>query len=499
MDYIIVQAGGKGSRMESLTQNKPKALVPVENLPMIFHLFRKYPDKKYIIIGDYKYDVLEKYLETFAEVNYYMVSGTGHVGTCAGLAQAFSLLPEQAPFLLIWCDLVLPKDYVLPVPDKDRIGISKDFVCRWKYENGKFQEEKSAEHGVAGYFLFRNKLCLADVPSDGEFVRWLQKKNYIFEEEPLYRTHEYGLYSEWKKLPEMLCRPFNSIQIEDGKVYKTAKDEQGHKLARLEANWYRKLQGQDFLNIPYIYEYEPLCMERINGKAVYEYPDLSAKQKSIVLRKIISCLKRLHEIGSVPADPDSFYQTYIGKTFERMKKVQKLVPFAQDRTIMVNGRVCRNVFFYRSELERLVKQYFPSKFCFLHGDCTFSNIMLDSEYSPVLIDPRGYFGTTELFGDAAYDWAKLYYSLYSNYDQFNRKRFKLEIGEKRVCIQITSNRWEDQEELFFSLLEGEVTKRQMKLYLAVIWLSLTTYVWEDYDSICGAFYNGLYYFEEACQ
>ena len=197
MDYIIVQAGGKGSRMESLTQNKPKALVPVENLPMIFHLFRKYPDKKYIIIGDYKYDVLEKYLKTFAEVNYYMVSGTGHVGTCAGLAQAFSLLPEQAPFLLIWCDLVLPKDYVLPVPDKDRIGISKDFVCRWKYENGKFQEEKSAEHGVAGYFLFRNKLCLADVPSDGEFVRWLQKKNYIFEEEPLYRTHEYGLYSEW--------------------------------------------------------------------------------------------------------------------------------------------------------------------------------------------------------------------------------------------------------------------------------------------------------------
>ena len=40
-DYIIVQAGGKGSRMESLTRNKPKALVPIENLPMIFHLFRK--------------------------------------------------------------------------------------------------------------------------------------------------------------------------------------------------------------------------------------------------------------------------------------------------------------------------------------------------------------------------------------------------------------------------------------------------------------------------
>ena len=50
VNYIIVQAGGKGRRMESLTRNKPKALVPVNNLPIIMHLFRKYPDKKFIIL-----------------------------------------------------------------------------------------------------------------------------------------------------------------------------------------------------------------------------------------------------------------------------------------------------------------------------------------------------------------------------------------------------------------------------------------------------------------
>ena len=54
LDYIIIQAGGKGTRLGYLTKNKPKALVPVENLPMIFHLFRKYPEKKFIIIADYK-------------------------------------------------------------------------------------------------------------------------------------------------------------------------------------------------------------------------------------------------------------------------------------------------------------------------------------------------------------------------------------------------------------------------------------------------------------
>ena len=45
MEYIIVQAGGKGTRLQHLTSNKPKALVPIENLPMIFHLFQKYPEK----------------------------------------------------------------------------------------------------------------------------------------------------------------------------------------------------------------------------------------------------------------------------------------------------------------------------------------------------------------------------------------------------------------------------------------------------------------------
>ena len=61
MDHIIVQAGGRGSRLEYLTDNRPKALVPIDNLPMLFHLFRKYPDKRYVVIADYQKDVLREY------------------------------------------------------------------------------------------------------------------------------------------------------------------------------------------------------------------------------------------------------------------------------------------------------------------------------------------------------------------------------------------------------------------------------------------------------
>ncbi len=495
-NYIIVQAGGKGTRMEQLTVNKPKALVPIQNLPMIFHLFRKYPDKKYIVIGDYKYEVLERYLAAFAEVDYRMVCASGKKGTCAGLTEALAYIPKNETFLFIWCDLVLPEEYCFPDSEANVIGISKDFPCRWKYENGSFEEERSFEHGVAGFFIFRDKGCLSNVPEEGEFVRWLRDAGLCFEEQPLWHTHEYGLYSEWDKLEKAKCRPFNQIRAEGDRIYKTAIDEQGRRLAKREAAWYRCLEGMHFDNIPKIYEYEPICMERIDGKNIYEYIDIPIDKKRTILKQIVDCLKQIHELERVPSDRQSYEEAYIGKTFDRLEKVRELVPFASQEHFTVNGRVCRNVFFYRERLQRLVKQYFPKEFCLIHGDCTFSNMLMKNDTVPVLIDPRGYFGTTELYGDVAYDWVKLYYSLAGNYDQFNLKRFRLTIGESEVKLEIGSNCWEDLEEDFFALVGDEVCREQMKLLHAIVWLSLTTYAWEDYDSICGAFYRGSYLLEE---
>lgn len=162
MDFIIVQAGGKGTRLGHLTKNKPKCLVPVENLPMLFHLFRKYPDKNFVIIADYKKEVLREYLECFSKVKYLVVDAEGE-GTCAGIGQALQLIPEGQPFMLIWSDLILPNSFDLPkeyeesTAGKDYVGISKSFPCRWSYKDGKFLEEESAKHGVAGFFCLQKR------------------------------------------------------------------------------------------------------------------------------------------------------------------------------------------------------------------------------------------------------------------------------------------------------------------------------------------------------
>ncbi len=493
IEYIVVQAGGRGTRLGHLTQNKPKALLPVENLPVLFHLFRKFPDKRYVIIADHKKEVLRAYLDAFADVQHQVVDASGG-GTCAGVRQALSLLPDGAPFMLVWSDLILPESFDLPAEEGEYVGISQTFPCRWSFKDGAFLEERSTEHGVAGLFIFREKSALAGVPESGEFVRWLGGKGLSFAELGLAGTREFGLLEEYEALGAEKCRPFNKMTAEGNTLTKEPLDEQGRKLARLERQWYAAAMARGVRNIPKLFSLEPLKMERIEGQNIYEYADIPPEEKRAVLRRIINALRELHALERVPADTFSIKDAYYGKTMARLSKIRDLVPFADRKTIIVNGRECRNVYYYRRDLERMLEAVRCEAFAFIHGDCTFSNLMLKNGSEPVFIDPRGYFGYTELYGDPNYDWAKLYYSVAGNYDRFNLKDFRLSIGESGAELQIASNGWEGLEQDFFAL--SGTDPHTIRLLHAVIWLSLTTYAWQDYDSICGAFYNGLYYLEE---
>jgi len=493
VDYIVVQAGGKGTRLEHLTANKPKALVPVENLPMLFHLFRKYPDKRYVIIADYKKEVLREYLESFAEVEYQVVDASGG-GTCGGVQQALNLLPESTPFMLIWSDLILPDDFSLPSQLRDYIGISQTFPCRWSYKDAQLTEERSKYYGVAGLFVFQDKMSLQEIPESGELVRWMQGRGMTFQELGLAGTREFGLLPEYEALEQEKCRPFNKMTFDGGILIKEPIDEQGRKLARLERRWYEAALAKSVRNVPRLYATDPLKMERINGKNIYEYADLPNSEKLSILRKLTDALKDLHSLERTPTDTFSLKEAYYSKTMERLSKIRDLIPYADQETIIVNGRECRNVYYHKRRLESKLDALHCGQFSFIHGDCTFSNLMLRDNTEPVFIDPRGYFGYTELHGDPNYDWAKLYYSVVGNYDRFNLKDFRLTIEDCGVSLDITSNQWESLEHDFFEL--SGTDPQEIKLIHAIIWLSLTTYAWQDYDSICGAFYNGLYYLEE---
>lgn len=493
-DYIVVQAGGKGTRLEHLTRNKPKALVPVENLPMLFHLFKKFPEKKFIIIGDYKKEVLRAYLESFATVTYQLVEAEG-TGTCSGVKNALELIPKQQPFMLVWSDLILPESFSLPTEVGNYIGISQSFSCRWSYEKGVFEESPSVAQGVAGLFVFPDKKDLQGVPESGELVRWISQKGMEFQELGLSGTREFGILSEYEALETEKCRPFNKISQKNGILTKEPLDQQGRDLARLECAWYEAVGQRGFMDIPKIHGVDPLQMEVISGPNIYECSHLPLCEKKEILKKLVKGLEQLHGLGCCEVDHFSMKEAYFRKTMNRLQKIRDLVPFAQEKIITVNNRACRNIFFHKREVEQALEQIHCPEFVFLHGDCTFSNTMLREDHSPVFIDPRGYFGETHLYGDPNYDWAKLYYSIKGNYDRFNLKEFTLSMEDGKVELSVQSNGWESLEEEFFKL--SGTNPETIGLLHGIIWLSLTTYAWQDYDSICGAFYAGLYYLEEA--
>lgn len=345
---------------------------------------------------------------------------------------------------------------------------------------------------MAGLFIFHSKKVLQNISESGEFVKWLSQQDIKFSPLDLKGSKEIGTLLVYDQTnPINLTRPFNKLEFKENIVIKRPLNKQGKDIASKEIAWYKFVCDLGFDKIPQIHSFKPLTMKKIVGKNIYEYECLLFSQKKEILAQIITALKELHSLTpKQKAFVKDCEETYINKTFDRLSKVESLIPFAKNEFIKINGRYYKNVLFEKEKIAKLIKAHFPSEFCLIHGDPTFSNIVFNSfNMQVVFIDPRGYFGKRAFFGDADYDFAKLYYSICGDYDQFNRKKFTLLIKENEAELMIKSSGWQCMEGYFFDLLP-KVNKEKIKILHALIWLSLTTYVWEDYDSICAAFYYG---------
>ena len=497
IEYIVIQAGGMGTRLGKLTENRPKALVPVKNLPIIFHLFKKFKGKKFIIIGDYKYEALERYLRTFANVDYLLVR-TQEKGNAAGIQTALEFVPDNTAFMLIWCDLILSEAYKVPEESVPcYVGISGSFPCSWRFENGVLEKISSTEHGVAGCFVIDKKARLASLPEGGSFTGWLKDTDIPLTEMDMYGSVETGTTDAIKAIDsgENRCRPYNHMEFTNDRVVKTGLTTEGKKLIERESRWYQKVEEYGFKGIPQIYSYNPLTMERIHGTNIFQ-AQLTDTQKKQTIDRLVEALNTLHGYEVVEADYSGLQEDYFTKTIKRIQGIRDVIPFNNSEYIMINGKRCKNVFFFQKDLEENVRQcLFDAQFGPIHGDCTLTNTMIDDAGNIYYIDARGYFGKREIYGDIYYDWAKLYYSINGCFDQFNVKKFNFTIGQNEVDYTINSSGWEHLTEYFLSKIEN-CNLSKIKLIHAIVWLSLASHCWEDYDSMCLAFYNGLYLWNE---
>ena len=492
-EYVVVQAGGKGTRLLPLTKNRPKSLTPVNNLPIMFHLFHKYPEKKFVIIGDYQFDVLERYLEIYASVNYVLVRASGS-GNAAGLKEAISYIPDNQPLMIIWSDILLSDDFDIDALETGNyVGVTNHFECSWEYSNGCFEKRATKENGLAGCFLFADKDALMSLPAEGSFSRFLQSADIAFSILDMGSTEEVGTVASLNRVDhkENRCRPYNQITFEGEKVIKRGLTSEAEVLIQREIDWYKALDAAGFKGIPKIYSYDPLTLEKIHGDNIFK-ARLDDEAKKQVIDMLFLRLNEMHHLQPGEVNCFDMQEDYYLKTMKRLRSIRDVIPFSNQPTILINGVVCKNVYYYPEFLQEKVNKIIrDGEFGIIHGDCTLTNTLIDSDHNIYFIDARGYFGKTKLFGDVYYDWAKVYYSLQGAFDQFNVKNFELEIGEEQVEYQIGSSGWEHLTQYFLSKIP-HCDYYRLKLIHAIIWLSLASHCWEDYDSLCTAFYNGLY-------
>jgi hypothetical protein len=264
----------------------------------------------------------------------------------------------------------------------------------------------------------------------------------------------------------------------------------GKRRAEREAEWYRQMCGCGFPYIPHIYSYGPLAISRVEGQPVYR-ANLNPDGKRRVLERVMSGLYLMHSYGRRSADQTSLMEEYYRKILRQLDLVKANIPFANKPYISINGSNCHNVLFFRNEFRQLVKDHlYTQEFQPIHGDVTFTNILLDDTGHIYFINARGYFGHSAVYGDVYYDWAKLYASINGNFDQFNLKNFTLEIEPDRVRFKIASNGWEFLTHYLLGCIH-KCSIGRIQLIHAILWLSLAGNSLESTDSFCVAFYYGL--------
>jgi len=503
--YVIVQAGGRGTRLRHHTWNKPKCLVSVRGKPLLYHMFDVFPGSKFLIIGDYAYEQLEGYLKANDPGVEFELIRASEKGTASGIARALEEIPSSASVVLTWSDLIIKKLPVFPDTDRPVVCTTSAFTCRWSVreaseEGGGLREITASSRGVAGIFFFQRASKFRAPPSSGEFVKWFAKEFSEYEILDCPELEELGDFSAIEKANETsgFCRFFNRVEISETHVKKTVIDPDYNSLHQHEVAWYKHAADLGFRRTPKIISNEPLIMERLKGRHAYEMTELTEREKRAVLCDYLDSLTQLHDKSSIQAPPQGIRQVYLEKTLSRVDGIKLLVPGSQRESLTINGKKCRNLFHQRHAhvLQDVVEELAVKYFVPIHGDATFSNTLVDDNLRVWFFDPRGYFAEPGIYGDALYDFAKVYYSAVGGYDLFNRRKFKLHLDYETVEILMDDPVFAKAAKSVFRDYFGRDLAKIEALH-SLIWLALSGYVKDDLDSVIGAYYSGLYWMEVA--
>ena len=290
---------------------------------------------------------------------------------------------------------------------------------------------------------------------------------------------------------EVRAREFNHITIDKNRgILKKTSDDKDKFIG--EIKWYLKLPADVEYVRPRIFDYSTsyvnpyVSMEYYAYHTVHElflYGDLTLQQWIDIfnrIRFVCDDFKRYTvQDANIRQALEEMYLTKTLQRFEKMKKDERFLAFFES-PITVNGKKYQSLEKIIVALETTIPEmlYDVDTFNIIHGDLCFANIMVDSNFSFIkVIDPRGKFGTYDIYGDFRYELAKLFHSVDGKYDFIIKDLFDLDYNIETSCINY---RIQDRKrefnlyKVFLDTFAAEIGNdlRKVELIEALLFLSM---------------------------
>ena len=496
---VIVHACGDSLLLGQHYFGRPKCVVDIYGKSLLERTADAFGDARFIIVcQEGRRGAIEKCIEsTGVRIKHSVVESSP--GGCGGaMRKAVLSVPEGENIAVVWDDIFFEESIALPDMHSDYIGVTENLKCKIGYDGKGFarQEEKGSVGGIFGFFYLSRKPKYLLEGKD--LVGSMLMGDIKFKPLRFCGVYSITQIEKLKRVRELSrnARAFNRLETEGGKVLKRRHKKLWH-LIFGEAEWYKYVAAKGYANIPKVYGYSPLVMEKVAGKSPHE-KELTDKGREEVMEDIFDALEGLHAIERTPYFHVAEKEMLVDKTIDRINSISEIVPNNDLEYFIINGRRCRNLLnaAHSEEIAALAaKVSSMDNFAVIHGDPTFSNTIVKKDGKIVFIDPRGSFGEMKVHGDPRYDFAKVYYSAIGNHESFNRGEFGLRIDGERVEVNIASEGWERTEKVFERRVGPYM--REIKVMHALIWLSAAGYVLDDIESVLAAYFNGLLLFENA--
>jgi len=513
IDYIVITASGKGTRLLPITKDIPKLLVNINNLNIlnkIMNYWSKYSNK-FIVIIDSKYNKIVDFYLKISGIQYEIINvdcNNGEENSYTLHKALHNKKYTNKKILITWCDIYPVSTIHEELFDNKNIIFTYKNYGRYDANDNKIIKKPYGNIIGIYYFASFNHINIFEPKMD---ICDCYKKNFgdfiTYEIENLIDIGDYKklCYYINNKTENYSTRYFNTIiDLSNNILEKRSTCSYGNSIITNEMSFY-KYNLLD--NIPEIVEfgYDYFKMKKIlNCKTAIEiFNNCGIEKQRLLLKTILNEIEKIHNLETLQVSKAILLEDikieFYDKLMQRLNNIQPLLSYFRNINSVNKIGIKYDHKYIIDEIYTRVKTYILEnkiEYTTIHGDPHMSNILIDITNKVWFIDPRGYFGNTKIFGLKEYDIGKIIYSL-SGFDQINNNDTHFFIIDDKNNIETNiNNNIDNYLDLFTSY------DKNMLIDMTILhWFGLTDYSKNNIHKCISSYYYGIYlyhlYYETA--